>query len=324
MNQTVHTADKASKSKEANGRSRKGSLWRRCVKCRELYIFLLPAVLLVVIFNYFPMYGVVMAFQDFKPALGIGGSPFVGLEQFQRFFALPNFWPLIQNTLLLSLLTLVINMPLPILLAILINQIGKEKVKRFAQTVTYMPHFVSVVVVVGMMNILLSPSGGIYGAAMNILGLEPVNLLAKPGLFRWLYVLSDAWQHTGWNSIIYIAALSSVDPTLYEAAKVDGANRMQRIFHIDLPALVPTFVILLILNTGTIMSGGAFEKVFIMQKDPVLSVAEVLSTYVYKIGMTHAQFSFSTAINLFNTLINFIVLSIVNMISKKTTESSLW
>lgn len=298
----------------------KGSILQRCMKCKELYLFLLPAVILVLVFNYFPMYGIKMAFQNFRPALGLSGSEWVGFEQFRRFFALPNFGNLIWNTISLSLLCLAINMPLPIILAIIINQIQRPRAKKFVQTVTYMPHFISVIVVVGIINVMFSPSGGIAA----LLHLETGNLLAKPELFRWIYVLSDSWQHTGWNSIIYIAALASIDPTLYEAATMDGANRLQKIIHIDLPALLPTIMILLIMNAGTVLSGGVFEKVLALQKDPVLSVAEVLSTYVYKIGITSGQFSFSAAIGLFNTVVNFVVLLIVNTVSKKVSDTSLW
>lgn len=297
--------------------------WRRCVQCRELYLFLLPAILLIFIFNYIPMYGILMAFQDFSPALGVSGSPFVGLEHFERMFKLPTFGNLIWNTVSLSLLSLAVNFPLPIILALLLNQIRSPRGKKISQTITYMPHFISVVVVVGMINILLSPSGGINGGICSALGIEAVNFLGKESAFRWIYVLSDAWQHTGWSSIIYIACLAGVDPSLYEAATVDGANRLDKIIHIDLPSLVPTMTILLILNAGSVLGIG-FEKIYLMQNSTNIGVSEVLSTYVYKLGIQSAQYSFSTAIGLFNTLVNFVVLAIVNTISKRVSDNSLW
>lgn len=299
------------------------SLWKRCLQYKELLLFLLPAVVLVLVFNYFPMYGIIMAFQDFVPSKGIWGSSFVGLAQFERFFRLPTFGSLIGNTVKISLLSLVVNFPLPIFLALLLNQIQKEKVRKAAQTLTYMPHFISVVVAVGMLNVLLSPSGGIYGGICKAFGIKGVNIFGKLGAFQWLYVFSDAWQHTGWNSIIYLAALSSVDPSLYEAATVDGANRLDKLFHIDIPTLVPTMVILLILNTGNILNVG-FEKIFLMQNPSNAAVSEVISTYVYKIGLKSAQYSFSAAVGLFNTVINFIVLLFVNQVSKKVADTSLW
>lgn len=302
---------------------KKVSVWKRCIQCRELFLFLLPAILLIFIFNYLPMYGILMAFQDFAPALGISGSPFVGLKHFQRFFQLPTFWSLIWNTVSISLLSLAVNFPLPIILALLLNQIKNPRAKNITQTITYMPHFISVVVIVGMINVLLSPSGGIYGGICNALGVEAVNFLGKQAAFRWIYVLSDSWQHTGWNSIIYIAALSGVDQSLYEAATVDGANRLDKIVHIDIPALIPTMVILLILNTGSILGVG-FEKIYLMQNATNIAQSEVLSTYVYKLGMKSAQYSFSTAVGLFNTIVNFAFLFIVNKISKKVSSTSLW
>lgn len=315
----------AARCNPAGGASAKrtSGLWQQCLKCRELYLFLLPAILLILIFNYFPMYGIIMAFQDFSPALGVGGSPFVGLKHFERFFQLPTFWSLIGNTVSISLLSLLINFPIPIILALLLNQIKNARARNIAQTITYMPHFISVVVIVGMLTVLLSSSGGIYGGICKALGLPAVNILGKQDLFRWLYVLSDTWQHTGWNSIIYIAALSSVDPALYEAATVDGANRIDKILHIDIPALIPTMVILLILNTGSILGVG-FEKIYLMQNATNIAVSEVLSTYVYKLGMKSAQYSFSTAVGLFNTVVNFIILFAVNKISGRLSETSLW
>lgn len=304
--------------------TKKSNLLRRMIKCRELYLFLLPAVVLIVVFNYIPMYGVTIAFKDFTPSQGIFGSPWVGLKHFERLFTLPKFQEILGNTITLSVLSLVINFPIPIVLALLINQIKGARMKKITQTITYMPHFISVVVIVGMIKVLISPTGGLYGGLAHLIGItDPVNILGKAELFKWVYVLSDVWQHAGWNSIIYIAALSSVDPKLYEAATVDGANRWHKIRHIDFPALIPTMIILLILSTGNILGVG-FEKIYLLQNSLNVAVSEVISTYVYKIGLQSAQYSFSTAVGLFNTIINFIFLFVVNKISSKVSETSLW
>ncbi len=300
------------------------TLMKQIIKCKELYLFLLPTILLIFIFNYIPMYGILMAFQDFAPSLGIDGSPWVGLKHFQRLFTLPKFGEILKNTVTISVLSLIINFPFPIVLALLVNQITHARVKKTVQTITYMPHFISVVVVVGMIKVLMSQSGGLYGGLISLFGIaNPVDFLGKESAFKWLYVFSDVWQHTGWNSIIYIAALSSVDPALYEAATVDGANRWHKIRHIDIPALIPTMVILLILSTGNILGVG-FEKTYLLQNPLNVGASEVISTYVYKIGLQSAQYSFSTAVGLFNTIVNFLFLLLVNTVSSKISETSLW
>lgn len=291
---------------------------------RQLYLLVLPAVVAIFLFCYVPMYGVQIAFKDFRPIKGIWGSEWVGLTHFIRFFKSYQFVDILRNTLLLSLYSIVAGFPMPILLALMLNQLGAPRFKRTLQTVTYMPHFISTVVMVGMLLVFLSPSTGLYGHLMRALGVaEPPNLMGDKSLFRTIYVLSDIWQHTGWDSIIYLAALSAVDLSLYEAAMVDGANKMQRVWNIDIPCLLPTVIILLILRAGNIMSVG-FEKVFLMQKDLNLPVSEIISTYVYKLGLKQAQYSFSSAVGLFNTLINFILLISVNTISKRVGETSLW
>jgi putative aldouronate transport system permease protein len=288
----------------------------------ELYLFLLPAVLLTFCFQYIPMYGVQIAFKNFSPARGIWGSPWVGLEQFFRFFRSFQSKTVITNTLMLSLYGLAAGFPLPIMLAILINSLGSGTYKRVMQTVTYMPHFISTVVLVSMMTLFLSPRG-LFGNISNAMGVLPKNIMGIAEAFRHIYVWSGVWANMGWGSIIYLAALSSVDPGLYEAATIDGANKWQKIIHIDIPSIAPTIIILLILSTGNILSVG-FEKVFLMQNSLTLSRSEVISTYVYKVGIQSAQYSFSSAVGLFNNIINFIVLVSVNMISRKVSETSLW
>ncbi|MFD1137111.1 MULTISPECIES: ABC transporter permease subunit [Paenibacillus] len=283
---------------------------------------LLPAVILLLLFAYIPMYGIVIAFKDYSPALGIEGSPWAGLKYFEKFFNSYQFDTTIKNTLILSLYSLA-TFPIPIMLALMINQMRENRFKRFFQTVTYMPHFISTVVMVGLLLILLSPSTGLIGHIYRLFGAEAPNLMGSPGLFSSVYVWSDVWQHTGWDSIIFIAALSAVSPSLYEAATMDGASRWQKIWYIDLPMLMPTAVTLLILRVGSLLGVG-FEKVYLMQNNLNISSSEVISTYVYKIGMLSSQYSFSSAINLANTIINFILLIMVNEISKKYSKNSLW
>jgi putative aldouronate transport system permease protein len=269
------------------------------------------------------MYGIQLAFKNFEPAKGIFGGDFVGLKYFSRFVNSFQFIDLIRNTVLISIYTLGIGFPIPIILALTFNQIKNGRAKRFMQTISYMPHFISVIVMVGMLLVFLSPSSGFINKIMELLGMNTVNFMGESSYFRSIYAISDVWQHAGWNSIIYLAALSSIDVQLYDAAKVDGASKWKQILYIDMPCLTPTIIILLILNSGSIMNVG-FEKVFLMQNSMNLSVSEVISTYVYKIGIMSNQISYSSAIGLFNTLINFAFLVIVNVIAKKTSEISLW
>lgn len=287
-----------------------------------LYLLLLPAVTLLLCFTYKPMYGVIIAFKDFKPALGIMGSPWVGLKYFEKFFNSYQFSITIKNTIYISLYSFA-TFPIPILFAICVNQLRANRFKRVFQTVTYMPHFISTIVIVGILMIVLSPGNGLLGHIYSLFGAEAPNLLGSASLFSSLYVWSDVWQHAGWDSIIYIAALSSVDPSLYEAATVDGASRWQKIKFIDIPMLIPTAVTLLILRVGGLLGVG-FEKAYLLQNNLNISGSEVLSTYVYKIGLLSSQYSFSAAINLFNTVINFLLLIVVNQISRKYSEHSLW
>lgn len=295
----------------------------KIVKNWELYLFLLPAILLIFCFNYLPMYGVQIAFKDFRPAEGIWGSEWVGLEHFRRFFNSYQFGNLIKNTLIISLYGLLAGFPLPILFALILNQMRFTRFKRFLQTVTSLPNFISTVVLVGMINIFLSPSSGIYGAVCELLNVTPGNPMGDPALFRHIYVWSGVWQSMGWGSIIYLSALSAVDPTLYEAATIDGANKIQKIVNIDLPTIAPTCVISLILSAGGIMGVG-FEKIYLMQNSLNLSTSEVISTYVYKVGIQSTQYSFSSAVGLFNTIVNFVILIVVNQFAKKVGETSLW
>lgn len=290
-----------------------------------LYLLLLPAFVLTLIFAYRPMYGVLMAFKDYKPSLGIMGSPWTEpwYKYFERFWKSFQFKNTIQNTLIINLYSLVAGFPLPILMALIVNQMQAKRFKRVFQTITYMPHFISTVVMVGILLIFLSPGSGLIGNIYALFGATAPNLLASPKAFYSVYVWSDIWQHVGWDSIIYLAALSSVDPSLYEAATVDGASRWQKIKHIDFNTILPTAVILMILRMGSLMGLG-FEKVYLMQNDLNLMGSEVISTYVYKMGIISTQYSYSAAISMFNTIINFILLIAVNQVARRMSESSLW
>ncbi len=290
----------------------------------ELYLFVVPGVLVILLYNYLPMYGVQIAFKNFRPVLGIWGSDWVGLKWFNRFFNSAQFGSLMGNTLLLNFYLLLVTFPLPIVVALLFNQFRNPHVRKTLQTVSYAPHFISTVVMVGMLTLFLSPVRGIYGNLVKLSGGVPGNPMGEAGLFRSIYVWSDVWQHTGWDSIIYIAALSAVDPQLYDAATVDGASRFQKILHVEVPALLSTASILLVMRVGNLMSVG-FEKVYLMQNNLNLSASEVISTYVYKMGLTKtAQYSYSAAVGLFNTLINLILLTSCNAVTKKLSGSGLW
>ena len=291
----------------------------------QLYLFLVPGLILLLLFSYFPMYGILIAFKDFRPVDGIWGSQWVGLKYFERFFSMPMCGVIIKNTVVLSLYTLVAGFPLPILLALVLNSSPCTRLKKVVQTVTYAPHFISVVIIVAMINIFFSPSTGIIKNLLNMTGLLQGNLetLMDPSSFPHLYVWSGVWASIGWNSIIYLGALAGVDPALHEAATVDGASKFQRVLNVDLPAIIPTIVILLILNSGTLMNVG-FEKAFLMQNAFNTSTSEIINTYVYNIGIKEGQYSLSTAIGLFNSVINFALIIIVNRISRKLGQDSLW
>lgn len=300
-----------------------GKNFSKITKNWELYLFLLPAVLVVGIFAYGPMYGAQIAFKDFSPRLGIWGSDWVGMTHFMRFFNSYYFWEIISNTLTISLYGLIVGFPLPIILALALNEVQNQKFKKFVQTVTYAPYFISVVVIGGMIISFLNPETGIINNIIEFFGGTPKAFLQEPGWFSSIYVWSGIWQGTGWGSVIYIATLTSVAPELHEAAIIDGATRMQRIRYINIPAIVPTMIILLILNTGNLLSVG-HEKILLLQNGLNAETSEVISTYVYKAGLVNAEYSFSTAVGLFNSAINCIILVIVNAIASKIGETSLW
>ncbi|WP_342570809.1 ABC transporter permease subunit [Paenibacillus sp. FSL R5-0749] len=283
-----------------------------------LYILLAPALILTLIFKYIPMYGAIIAFKDFSPIKGIMGSDWVGLKHFEKFIASPNFDIILMNTLKLSFLGLIFSFPVPILLALMLNQVRKAGVKKNIQLFLYAPNFISVVVVVGMLFIFLSPTGPINQFATWITG-QPIMFMSEPEYFRWIYILSDIWTGAGWASIIYVAALANVDPELHNAANLDGANLLQRIRHIDLPTIRPIMAIVFILAAGGIMSIG-FEKAYLMQTSMNLPSSEIIATYVYKVGLQSGDYAYSAAVGLFNSVINVILLVTVNLIVKKLNE----
>jgi putative aldouronate transport system permease protein len=299
-----------------------GGALRPVLKNYELYLFLIPAVVLTFCFAYIPIYGVQIAFKNFSPVKGIWGSPWVGFDQFLRFFRTNQFKIVVSNTFYLSIYGIIVGFPLPIALALMMNSMASPGYKRVLQTITYMPYFISIVVLVSLVNIYLSPTG-LVGHISKFFGAEPQNLMANPVMFGHAYVWSGVWQGMGWGSIIYLAALSAVDPTLYEAATIDGANKWQKLVHIDLPTIAPTCTILLILSAGGVLNVG-FEKAFLMQNSLNLLRSEVINTYIYKVGIQNTQYSYSTAVGLFNNLINFVILASVNRLSGKLSETSLW
>ena len=299
-------------------------LQKRKIKSNiPLYVLLFPSIILLIMFAYIPMLGLVIAFKDYSPANGIINSPWVGFKYFTQFFNSVQFGTTMMNTLKISIYSILVGFPLPILLALLCNQLRAGKFKKVFQVTTYLPHFISTMVMCGMIILFLSPNSGLIANIFKSLGWTMPNLLSKPESFAGVYVWSDVWQHIGWDSIIYLAALSAIDPTYYEAATMDGASRMQKILNIDLPLLLPTAMILLILRAGSLLSIG-FEKVLLLQNPLNLAGSEVISTYVYKVGMLNFQYSYSTAIGLFNTVVNLIILLSVNWFSKRYTKTGLF
>lgn len=289
----------------------------------QLYLLLLPALVFFVMFKYIPMLGVQIAFRDYWASKGIWGSNWVGLKHFSRFFSSYASENVVRNTIILSVYQLLLTFPFPIILALMLNNVTNTRYKKIVQTVTYMPHFISTVVLVSTMMIMFSPSVGIVNHLLKRFGFDEIYFFGDAAWFRHLYVISAVWQTTGWNSIIYLAALTSIDPSLHEAAMIDGATKLQRVRHIDLPGIAPTIVVMLILASGNLMSIG-HEKVYLMQTSLNLDTSEIISTYVYKIGLLNNQFSYSTAINLFNSVINAVILVSVNSLSRKISDSSLW
>ena len=306
---------------------KKKTFWNRLQRDLKknwiLYVMIVPVLLYFIIFHYWPMYGIQLAFKDFKIKLGIINSPWVGLKHFQRFFSAYHFKSLILNTLGISIYTLLVGFPIPIIFALLLNYLNNNHLKKTVQMVSYAPHFISTVVLCGMILMFTNPNSGLFNTIRNYMGLESTAFMSKPEWFKSIYVWSGIWQNMGWNAIIYISALAGVDYEMHEAAIMDGATKIQRMIHIDIPSIKPTIIMLLILQLGSMMNVG-FEKVFLLQNSLNRSSASVISTYVYEVGLLDHDYGYSTAVGLFNTLINVVLLLTANTISKRITDESLF
>lgn len=289
----------------------------------RLYVLLLPALVWLILFCYIPMYGISIAFVDFKPKLGITNSPWAGLKWFETFFSTSQAVKTIKNTIILSVMGIVAGFPAPIIFALLLNQVGNKRYQKFIQTVTFAPHFISTVVMVSMMTLMLSPTSGVLNRFLALFTGEQNLYMTRPEYFRVVYVISGVWQGMGFGAIVYIAALAGISPELHEAAIVDGATKLQRVLFIDIPGITPTMILMFIMSMGSVLSVG-YEKAYLMQNTMNTSVSEIISTYTYKIGLLNARYSFSTAIGLFNSVINFAILMVTNFIMGKLTETSMF
>ncbi|MDW7656298.1 MAG: ABC transporter permease subunit [Bacillota bacterium] len=289
----------------------------------QIYLLILPSILVIFIFNYIPMYGIQIAFKDFRFKEGIVGSQWVGLKHFFHFLTMDHFWLTLKNTVTIQLYSLIIGFPAPILLAILLNECVHRKFKKAVQMISYAPYFISTVVMCGMILLFTNNNTGVINNIMALLGFQRINFMIEPKWFQTVYVFSGVWQGVGWSSIIYLAAMSGIDPELIEAAVIDGANRFQKIWHIDLSSIAPTIIILLIFSLASLLGVG-FEKILLLQNSLNMEASDVISTYVYRIGLIGAQYSFTTAIGLFNTLVSFLLLVIVNFIAKRLSDVSLF
>ena len=307
--------------------SRTQSVWERQARkvraSKYLLLLVLPGFVWYVIFQYIPMYGVTIAFKDFSLRQGILGSPWVGFDSFIRFFNYPHFWGLIRNTFLLSFYTMLFGFPAPIIFALALNEVVNRTYKRTVQTVSFLPHFIAMPAVVGMLVLALSPSTGFVNAILVAFGIEPIYFMIKPRWFRPIYVISDIWQNVGWGAILYLAQLSRVDPEQYESATVDGASRLRKMWHISLPALTPVISILLILRIGALLSVGG-EKVLLMYNDLTLETADVIWTYVYRRGLLRQEFSYGAAVGLLNSVVSLILVVLANTAARRFTGYRLW
>lgn len=318
MKSVANTVGVASRS-----RSRRSSLIKSIVSRYDLYLMLLIPIVWYLVFHYGPLYGLQIAFKNFSPAKGISGSAWVGLDHFQRFIGSYYFWRLLWNTISINLFSLLFAFPIPIFLALLITEIRNKTFSKIVQNITYTPHFISIVVMVGMLMLFLSPRGGPVNSIIEAFGGTPVRFLESAAWFKTIFIGSNIWQNMGWQSIIYIAALAGVNPQLYESAKMDGASRLRRIWHVSIPGILPVIVILLILDVGHFMNVG-FEKILLMQNNLNLESSDVISTFVYSEGILKGEYSYTAAIGLFNSIINLALLLLVNRFARKKAETSLW
>lgn len=297
--------------------------WKYWIRGIPLYVMLLPGLIYFILFRYVPMTGIVIAFQEFDPFLGVFESPWVGAAHFERLFTDPDFFRLLANTLILSSMNLFLFFPAPILFALLLHEVRRSLLRRSVQTIVYLPHFLSWVVVASITIILFAPNGGSFNDMLESLGLPRSNMLISPDAFPWVYTLQNIWKETGWSAIIFLAALASVDPSLYEAATMDGASRWRQMLHINLPALLPTIVILFILRIGQIMDIG-FEHILLMQNPANLATSDVFDTYIYRVGILSAQFSYSSAIGLFKSVIGLLLIVVANRFSRRIGQEGVF
>lgn len=304
-------------------KTKRRSIWKRMAACRALYLMLLLPVAWYIVFLYTPMYGILIAFKDYRAARGIWGSEWVGLEHFKRFFSSFYFGRIVGNTLIINILMLLFGFPFPVFFAVLLGELRNGRFRKALQNVAYIPHFLSAVIVVSIMQLLLNPNTGVYNIVRQALGFSTTNYFASVKAFKPLYIISSIWQNMGWDAILYIAALAGIDPTLYEAASIDGAGRLQKIRHISLPGISSTITIMLLLRCGQIMNIG-YEKVLLMQNSLNQASSDVISTYVYRVGILEGSFDYSTAISLFNSICNILLLYIANRIARRVNGTSLW
>ncbi|CAH1200492.1 putative multiple-sugar transport system permease YteP [Paenibacillus allorhizoplanae] len=300
-----------------------GQFQKRWQNSKHLMLLFLPALIYYLLFKYVPMFGILISFKDYNTFKGVWASEWVGLKYYSLFFHSPDFLKLLKNTVLLGISKVVFGFPAPIILALLLNEVRRAALKRLVQSISYLPHFISNVVVVSMMFLFLSPTSGLVNNVIQWFGYDAMNFMQNEDYFRAIYILSEIWQHVGWETIIYLAALSAIDPQLYEAARVDGANRRHQLLHITIPGIRPAIIILFILNIGHVLDIG-FEKVLLMLNPSIYATADVLSTYVYRTGIQSMNYSYATAIDLFSSIINLIFILTANWISRRTSETSLW
>ncbi len=313
---------KEEREKEQTGMKLSYRIKKDWARNRSLYLIILPVLAFYILFHYKPMYGAIIAFKEYSPALGIAGSPWVGFDNFIRFFKSVYFTRLIKNTILLSLYNLAVGFPAPIILALLLNEVRNRRFKSVTQTITYLPHFISLIVVTGMLTDF-SMTTGLFNDIVEILGGQRSPLLQNPKLYRSIYVISGIWQEVGWGSIIYLSALAGVDSQLYEAAQIDGAGKWKQLVHVTLPGIAPTIIIMFILKMGSLMNMG-YEKTILLYNPSTYETADIISSYIYRIGLLEQDWSYSTAIGLFNSVINFGLLLLTNKLSKRYSETSLW
>ena len=299
------------------------TFWKNLHRDRQLVFMLIPVVIFFAVFSYYPLYGILIAFKDYSISKGILGSPWAGLRYFRQFFLSPYFGRLLRNTVLISVYSLLWGFPVPILFALLLNEFKDGKFKRLIQTVSYLPHFISLVVICGILIDIFSPQGGVVNALLYSLTGKRINFFGEPEWFRAMYVGSGVWQEFGWNSIIYLAAITGINPDLYEAARIDGAGRLRQIWHVTLPGIKPTILTLLILNLGNIMSVG-YEKIILLYSPTTYETADVISTYVYRTGLLSQQYSYAGAVGLFNSVINIAILVLCNFVGKKLFGVGIW